>query len=423
MGISFKGRTPDWQYWVFDIDGRDWVAINQSTLQPLSIQFQGRYQNWPASLPLTKEGGFDILSSTTTGTSDIDEKRGTVEWLWNGTRYKSSWAMFGLEEIIAAYEDSPAVWNYHLKFIGQVPYEGPTGGGVGTGVTSQATIEISNQITPSAQLSTAAPEQQSPMPMAVTSRPVTSGIATPTAIQAAQSEQITPSAQLTTAAPEQQSPMPMPVTSQPVTSQPVTSQPVAAGVAVPAAQTGLTFLGHTPTYNQWVFDVSGRRLVAVNLSRQSPLQLKFSGNFSDQPLTLMKTSGFDITSSTGTTIEWVWQGNRYKSVWMLAPGDDAAEEEADLDFGPAIPYEGPAGGAVGTGLVSQAVVDAQTAPAGTTGTTAQTMPTIQTTTGGGGGGGGYRRPTKVETKTETAPAGTDWVKLGLQLGAAYLLLS
>jgi hypothetical protein len=246
-------------------------------------------------------------------------------------------------------------------------------------VTSQATIEISNQITPSAQLSTAAPEQQSPMPM--------------------------------------------PVTSQPVTSQPVTSQPVAAGVAVPAAQTGLTFLGHTPTYNQWVFDVSGRRLVAVNLSRQSPLQLKFSGNFSDQPLTLMKTSGFDITSSTGTTIEWVWQGNRYKSVWMLAPGDDAAEEEADLDFGPAIPYEGPAGGAVGTGLVSQAVVDAQTAPAGTTGTTAQTMPTIQTTTGGGGGGGGYRRPTKVETKTEAAPAGTDWVKLGLQLGAAYLLLS
>ena len=411
MGISFKGRTPDWQYWVFDIDGRDWVAINQSTLQPLSIQFQGQYRNWPASLPLTKEGGFDILSSTTTGTSDIDEKRGTVEWLWNGTRYKSSWAMFGLEEIIEAYEDSPAVWNYHLKFIGQVPYDGPTGGGVGTGVTSQATIEISNQIVPSAQLSTAAPEQQSPMPMAVTSVPVTSGIATPTAIQAAQAEQITPSAQLTTAAPEQQSPLP------------VTSQPVTSGVAKPAAQTGLSFLGHTPTYNQWVFNVSGRRLVAVNLSRQSPLQLKFSGNFSDQPLTLMKTSGFDITSSTGTTIEWVWQGNRYKSVWMLAPGDDAAEEEADLDFGPAIPYEGPAGGAVGTGLVSQAVVDAQTAPAGTTGTTAQTMPTIQTTTGGGGGGGGYRRPTKVETKTEAAPAGTDWVKLGLQLGAAYLLLS
>jgi hypothetical protein len=420
MGISFKGRTPDWQYWVFDIDGRDWTAVNQSTQEPLNIQFQGRYQNWPASLPLTKEGGFDILSSTTTGTSDIDEKRGTVEWLWNGTRYKSSWAMFGLEEIIAAYEGAPAVWNYHLKFIGRVPYDGPTGGGVGTGVTSQATIEISNQITPSAQLSTAAPEQQSPMPMAVTSKPVTSGIATPTAIQAAQSEQITPSAQLTTAAPEQQSPMPMAVT-----SQPVTSQPVAAGVAVPAAQTGLTFLGHTPTYNQWVFDVSGRRLVAVNLSSQNPLKLKFSGNFSDQPLTLMKTAGFDITSSTGTTIEWVWQGNRYKSVWMLAPGDDAAEEEADLDFGPAIPYEGPAGGAVGTGLVSQNVIDAQTTT--TAQTTTQTPPVVQTTTGGGNVGiGGYRRTTKVETKTETPPAaaaGPDWVKLGLQLGAAYLLLS
>ena len=210
MGISFKGRTPDWQYWVFDIDGRDWTAVNQSTQEPLNIQFQGRYQNWPASLPLTKEGGFDILSSTTTGTSDIDEKRGTVEWLWNGTRYKSSWAMFGLEEIIAAYEGAPAVWNYHLKFIGRVPYDGPTGGGVGTGVTSQATIEISNQITPSAQLSTAAPEQQSPMPMTVTSKPVTSGIATPTAIQAAQSEQITPSAQLSTEAATPQSPYPGP---------------------------------------------------------------------------------------------------------------------------------------------------------------------------------------------------------------------
>jgi hypothetical protein len=206
MGISFKGRTPDWQYWVFDIDGREWVAVNQSTPQPLSIQFQGRYQNWPASLPVTKEGGFDILSSITTGTSDIDEKRGTVEWLWNGTRYKSSWAMFGLEEIIAAYEDSPAVWNYHLKFIGQVPYDGPTGGGVGTGVTSQATIEASKQITPSAQLSNERPVTQSPVPSAPyggpsgsgyveppAQKPVGTGVASPEVIKAQQEVNTGPS--------------------------------------------------------------------------------------------------------------------------------------------------------------------------------------------------------------------------------------
>jgi len=47
------------------------------------------------------------------------------------------------------------------------------------------------QIVPSAQLSTAAPEQQYPLPMSVTSKPVSSGIATPTAIQAAQNGAMT----------------------------------------------------------------------------------------------------------------------------------------------------------------------------------------------------------------------------------------
>ena len=336
MGISFKGRTPDWQYWVFDIDGRDWTAVNQSTQEPLNIQFQGRYQNWPASLPLTKEGGFDILSSTTTGTSDIDEKRGTVEWLWNGTRYKSSWAMFGLEEIIAAYEGAPAVWNYHLKFIGRVPYDGPTGGGVGTGVTSQATIEISNQITPSAQLSTAAPEQQSPMPMTVTSKPVTSGIATPTAIQAAQSEQITPSAQLSTEAATPQSPYPGPSGSN-------YPGPSGSGYTEPPATKPVT-----------------------------------SGIVSKTVIDAQK-GGYPGPSGSGYTEP---SGTSY-------PGPSGSN------------YPGPSGGG-----------------------------------GGGGGGGGYT-PKKVTVFEPSKPyggpsgslpdaaaaAGPDWVKLGLQLGAAYLLLS
>ena len=237
MGISFKGHDNNWQYWVFDIDGRDWVAVNQSTPEPLNIQFQGRFRNWGGD-PLSKVGGFDIVASTSRGADKDGQNQGTVEWTWNGVRYKSGWKLTAGNEIVAGdpAEGIETVWDYQLGFIGRIAYDGPAGGAVGTGVASQAVIEASKtkderealevatrQIVPSAQLSTDAPVQQSPIPMAVASRPVTSGIATPTAIQAAQSGamtkderealeaatmQISPSAQLSTAAPEQQSPLP-----------------------------------------------------------------------------------------------------------------------------------------------------------------------------------------------------------------------
>ena len=200
MGITFKGHDNDWQYWVFDIDGRDWVAVNQSTPEPLKIQFQGRYRNW-GNIPLSKAGGFDIVASTSRGADKDGQNQGTVEWTWNGARYKSSWTLIAGNEIVAGdpEEGIEPIWDYQLGFVGRIPYEGPTGGAVGTGVTSQAVIEAAKnkedrelaeatrQIVPSAQLSTAAPEQQYPLPMSVASRPVTAGIATPTAIQAAQS--------------------------------------------------------------------------------------------------------------------------------------------------------------------------------------------------------------------------------------------
>ena len=261
MGISYKGHSLDWQFWVFDIDGRDWVAINQSTPNPLNIQFEGRYRKW-GDIPLSKGGGFDILSSTTTATSDIGEKRGVVEWVWSGSRYKSSWAMFAGQEVVAAdrEEGIPAEWDYQLKFIGRIPYDGPSGGSVGTGVVSQATVSAKTkedreaaeaaaapqpatmQITPAAQLSTVAPEQASPAP----ARPVSSGVASPAVIQAQQtnkskedreaaeaSMQITPAAQLSTAAPEIQ--YPMPATSGPViTGNAVNTAVVNSGIASPA---------------------------------------------------------------------------------------------------------------------------------------------------------------------------------------------
>lgn len=144
MALSFKGHAPDFQYWVFNIDGRDWVAVNQSTPQPLKIQFQGRYRAWPATLPLIKGSGFDIVSGTTSKTNDIGEKQGSVEWIWNGKRYKSTWVTTAGNEVVMAdpEEGIPAEFDYQLNFVGMIPYEGPVTGPVGTGIESEATKQV-----------------------------------------------------------------------------------------------------------------------------------------------------------------------------------------------------------------------------------------------------------------------------------------
>jgi hypothetical protein len=147
---------------------------------------------------------------------------------------------------------------------------------------------------------------------------------------------------------------------------------------------------------------------------------------------------------------------------------DDIESTIRLNFGPPVPYDGPAGGAVGTGVVSKTVIQANqenTGPSGsgyTTpvqpsgGTTTQTPSggyggpsgggyttqvqpsggtTTQTPSGGygdpsGGGSTGTRRVVETPNVPYAGPSGTltaktetDWVKLGLQIGAAYLLFS
>lgn len=135
MGISLKGHTPDFQYWVFDIDGKTWVAVNQSTPEPLNINFVGNYRNWPSSLPLINTSGFGINGSSTKATNDLGEKNGTVEWVWASNRYLSTWVLSAGREISPAdpEEGVPATFEYGLNFVGRVPYEGPAGGTVGTG--------------------------------------------------------------------------------------------------------------------------------------------------------------------------------------------------------------------------------------------------------------------------------------------------
>ena len=185
MGISLKGHSPNFQDWIFDIDGNTWVAINQSTPDPLNISFIGRYRSYPPTLPVINTSGFDIIASTTSATNSSGEKQGTVEWVWAGQKYRSKWVLSAGTEIVVGDAENAAVFEYNLNFVGRIPYDGPAGGAVGTGIATPARTKdereaATAQISPSAQLSTAAPEKASPAPQTTTTPPqVGTGVQAP----------------------------------------------------------------------------------------------------------------------------------------------------------------------------------------------------------------------------------------------------
>jgi hypothetical protein len=117
----------------------------------------------------------------------------------------------------------------------------------------------------------------------------------------------------------------------------------------------LSFLGHSPSFEIWVFNVNGREFVARNFSTPSPLQLKFAGVFDKYSgsAPLIKTSGFNITDSTDKVVVWTWAGKQYTSWWM-AESDDIDDPDANttLQFGPAVPYSGPPVAPVGSGVTN-----------------------------------------------------------------------
>jgi hypothetical protein len=189
MSISFKGNTPDYLYWVFDIDGKTFVARNSSSTSPLRIRFtDGRFfgtysisQIIPGAT-LVKNTGFDIITGTS---QDIDQsgivKTGIVEWTWAGQKYRNRWNLIEGTELSPAIpeEGVAATFAFDLDIAPPyTPYDGPAGGAVGTGVASPAVINAmtkdqreaaeaaaaTTQIAPAAQLSTAAPVQPSPAP-------------------------------------------------------------------------------------------------------------------------------------------------------------------------------------------------------------------------------------------------------------------
>jgi hypothetical protein len=197
MGISFLGHTQDYNFWVFDIDGKTFLARNNSTKSPLRLNFkEGRFfGNYsidkiiPGAV-LVKVSGFDIISGTsqTSGNSAGMVLNGIVEWTWAGQKYRNRWTLTEGMELSPAIPEEGVEGTYAYDLDIQppyTPYDGPAGGAVGTGVTSQATIVAAKtkderealeaataQIVPSAQLSTAAPEQASPAP----AKPVTAGV-------------------------------------------------------------------------------------------------------------------------------------------------------------------------------------------------------------------------------------------------------
>ena len=342
------------------------------------------------------------------------------------------------------------------------------------------------RIVPSAQLSTAAPEEASPMPMAVTSRPVGSGITSQAVIEVAKTKEdreiaevvrvaptpvrIVPSAQLSTAAPEKASPMPMAVTSRPVTtglvSQTGITQQNNYTTSTQSNSMGISFVGNTSDFKTWYFIIDGKTFVANNSSTLSPLRMSFTnGQFINatpeqinvnNPLgALVKNHSFDIITGTSQAVdpsstiikagilEWTWAGQKYRSRWALTEGEllyKGIVEEGEKDtyfytldiLSPYVPYDGPTGGTVGGGVVSQKTVEAQK--------TESTAPSGGGTAPSGGGSavvvipGTTRTPFTTTTTTSgqaqtpaavpgVEVAGTDWVKLGLQIGAAYLLFA
>jgi hypothetical protein len=207
---------------------------------------------------------------------------------------------------------------------------------------------------------------------------------------------ISPSAQLSSASPVQQSPMP----------------------AKAAASTGsrISFVGHSPSFNNWVFNVNGRDIVATNYSSPSPLRLSFKGYWDKPTFTPIKTSGFDITDSTATNVVFTWGGNQYVSAWKAVYDDEDPEGVVNLWFGPPVPYTGPARAPVGN--------EVKTTPPVQGGGDTQTR---RTQTGGGiypsGGWNDFPQPTPTPTPTPAPePAKGDLLSLAIKLGSVYMLL-
>ena len=253
---------------------------------------------------------------------------------------------------------------------------------------------------------------------------------------------------------------------------------------------GISLVGHSPSFEIWVFNVNGKQFVGHNYSTQDPLQLSFRGVWDKYSGTapLINTSGFNITESTDKTAIWTWGGKQYTSWWLAISADDEDPDAmVELKFGPAVPYSGPPVSPVGTTVKTKDEREAAEAAAAAAVTSTAITPSAQLSTAAPtpqspetpktvtvsptGPNVTFSNKTKEDVEASTAyktyaysnqtpvrtsvpqtpapqapvgitqspviipgtkdareaaaadAAGPDWVKLALQVGAAYLLLS
>jgi len=123
MALKFLGHAPSFQVWVFELDGKQFVARNFSTQNPLMIKFVGNYPDtYAGGAGLVKTSGFDIISGTSQPSAG--GIAGVVEWLWMGNRYRNTY-FFNIGDI---GEDEEST----LQFAAPIPYNGAAGGTIGS---------------------------------------------------------------------------------------------------------------------------------------------------------------------------------------------------------------------------------------------------------------------------------------------------
>jgi len=418
MGISFLGHTQDYNFWVFDIDGKTFLARNNSTKSPLRLNFkEGRFfGNYsidkiiPGAV-LVKISGFDIISGTsqTSGNSAGMVLNGIVEWTWAGQKYRNRWTLTEGMELSPAIPEEGVEGTYAYDLDIQppyTPYDGPAGGAVGTGVTSQATIAAgktkderealeaaTTQISPSAQLSTAAPEQQYPLPMTVASRPVTAGIASPAAIQAAQSGAMTKDQREALAG---QSGEAIQETQD----------------AIAAAFKALSVSKSQGTVNVNAFNNARTELknakdaLTVAQSRATSGEQVLMSQLQEQVDTIQGEVDIQLRYLQATT----QPVTKPVSTGIVSNAAIAQSNKSKEDIEASTAYKTP--GYTQPVYPSQVTPPATYTPASTGMTRMTTSPVIIPGT-----------KDAREAAEAAAAAGTDWVKLGLQIGAAYLLFS
>jgi flagellar biosynthesis GTPase FlhF len=223
----------------------------------------------------------------------------------------------------------------------------------------------------------------------------------------------------------------------------------------------IQFIGHTSNYAVWAFNINGKKFVGRNFSTETPrLALRWVGGIDDNEYNRIKStvgwvkpedygsSGFAITNSTATTADWVWRGVPYRSFYTVIEGEDEVGDLFyELTFGAPTNLAQQAADAAEAARLKQAESDRSAAEARAKQAEADRAAAeararqdraaaeearLKQAEADRVAAETRRKQEEANKAAEAAknaksqiapPTGINWVTLGLQLGAAYLLLS